>query len=61
MPTPSDPPPGPSAPGPLPQAGLTQADPAAEPDSGPLKRLSLVVLLALAVEIGLLALLGKAA
>ena len=30
-------------------------------DSGPLKRLSFFVLLALAIEIGLLALLGKAA
>jgi hypothetical protein len=30
-------------------------------DSGPLKRLSLVVLLALAIEVGLLAWLGKAA
>jgi len=32
-----------------------------EPDSGPLKKLSFFVLLALAVEIGLLVILGKAA
>jgi hypothetical protein len=32
-----------------------------EPDSGPLKKLSFAVLLALAVEIGLLVLLGRAA
>ena len=35
--------------------------PAADDDGGPLRALSFVVLLALAVEIGLLALLGRAA
>jgi hypothetical protein len=40
----------------------TPSEPEAqEPDSGPLKKLSLAVLLALAVEIGLLVLLGRAA